>query len=322
VEIQNPIEVVVTQPNLDPYTEKFGPQALSFKQQMDSIFIPAKKVATENTDLILAPETAIGYEFLESDFRDGHPYFDYLIEEMTNFSNADLLIGASSARIFNTKNSPSAREYRPGQFVESFNTSVFMARNQEADFIHKSKLVLGVEKIPFNRIFPWLEELSIDLGGSSGSLGIEPEAKVFSTADFKFASLVCYESIYGDWAANFVRTGAEAIFIITNDGWWRKTPGYRQHFEFARLRAVELRRSIARSANTGTSGFINQRGDVIQDSEYGVQTALKSKINLNDELTPYAVHGDIIGRISELAALLILILAAAKFLKNFGQKGF
>jgi len=99
----------------------------------------------------------------------------------------------------------------------------------------------------------------------------------------------------------------------------RDTPGYRQHFAFARLRAVETRRSIARSANTGSSGFINQRGDVLQKSAYDVQLAMRETINLNYEITPYVLHGDMIGRISYLAAILIMILAGVRFLKRFGK---
>ena len=159
----------------------------------------------------------------------------------------------------------------------------------------------------------------MNMGGTTGTLGIEKFAKTFERKGIKFASLVCYESIYGDWVASFVRNGAEVLFIITNDGWWRDTPGYRQHFQFARLRAVENRRSLARSANTGSSGFINQRGDVIQKSEYDVQLALRESINLNNELTPYSVHGDMTGRISWLATVLILILAGARFLRKFGK---
>jgi apolipoprotein N-acyltransferase len=116
-----------------------------------------------------------------------------------------------------------------------------------------------------------------------------------------------------------VRHGAQVLFVITNDGWWRDSPGYRQHFAFARLRAVETRRSIARSANTGSSGFINQRGDVLQKSDYDVQLAMRATINLNDEITPYVLHGDMIGRISYLAAILIMILAGVRFLRRFGK---
>ena len=52
--------------------------------------------------------------------------------------------------------------------------------------------------------------------------------------------------------------------IISNDGWWGDTPGYKHLFTISRLRAIEHRRAIARSANTGMSGFISARGDIGQ----------------------------------------------------------
>jgi apolipoprotein N-acyltransferase len=107
------------------------------------------------------------------------------------------------------------------------------------------------------------------------------------------------------------------IFIITNDGWWKNTPGYHQHLSFARLRAIETRRSIARSANTGISCFINQRGDVLQPTGWWVEAAIKGSINANDEITFYVKFGDYIARISLLiSGLLVLQLVSGWVMKK------
>lgn len=315
----NPIEVIVSQPNVDPYTEKFGDDMLAYDEQLDSVVRPVSKLITDKTKFVLAPETAIAFDFQESEFQRGQPYFDFLDSALQSWNGPDLLIGASTYKIFNTKKSVASRPLSDGRFWESYNTSIHMGLDKTPKFIHKSKLVLGVEKIPFIGVLPFMERFAMDMGGASGTLGIESQAVNFSTNEITFASLICYESIYGDWVASFVRNGAQVLFIITNDGWWGNTPGYRQHFQFARLRAVETRRSIARSANTGSSGFINQRGDVLQKSEYDIQLAMRDEINLNNVLTPYVVHGDLIGRISWLATVLILILAGVKFLRKFGK---
>jgi apolipoprotein N-acyltransferase len=318
-EKNNPIEVVVAQPNTDPYGEKFGDGMLSFEQQLDSVVRPAAALITNKTKFVLGPETAIPFEFLETDFILGQPYYDYLDSALQSWSGPELLIGASTFNLFPNKKSVASRALDDGRFFESYNTSVFMRKGEPAEFIHKSKLVLGVEKIPFIGTFSFMEKFAMEMGGSSGTLGIENQARNFQSGGVTFAPLICYESIYGDWVASFVRNGAQVLFIITNDGWWRDTPGYRQHFQFARLRAVETRRSIARSANTGSSGFINQRGDVVQKSKYDVKLAMKGSINLNDNLTPYVVHGDLIVRISWLATILIMILAAVRFMRKFGK---
>jgi apolipoprotein N-acyltransferase len=121
----------------------------------------------------------------------------------------------------------------------------------------------------------------------------------------------------------FVDQGADFISILTNDSWWYYPEengafvgsqlGYLQHFNYARLRAIENRRYIARSANTGISGFIDAKGDIVSTTEYWQRTALTDQIKINDEFTFYTKNGDFIGRIM-LTIALILILS--KFVSN------
>ncbi len=156
------------------------------------------------------------------------------------------------------------------------------------------------------------------MGGTTGNLGSQEESSVFIADDsIKIAPVICYESVFGDYINSFVKKGAELIFIITNDGWWRNSPGYKQHFSFARLRAIETRRSIARAANTGISGFINQRGDVIQQTAWWQPDAISGELNVNDKITFYVKHGDYIARISLfMSVLLILYLISAELQKD------
>ena len=105
--------------------------------------------------------------------------------------------------------------------------------------------------------------------------------------------------------------GADVMSIITNDGWWDDTPGYRQHLSYASLRAIETRRAIARSANTGISAFIDQKGDIIASTEWWKEDAISADLPLNDKITFFVRHGDIIGRVSEflyfLFALMVIV---------------
>jgi len=123
------------------------------------------------------------------------------------------------------------------------------------------------------------------------------------------APLICYESVYGEFCGNFVQRGANLLFIITNDGWWGNTPGHKQHFSMARLRAIECRRSIARSANTGISCFVDQRGDVYQVTAYWVPDVISQDLNLNDALTFYVKMGDYIGRISAFLSVVFILIS-------------
>ena len=130
------------------------------------------------------------------------------------------------------------------------------------------------------------------------------------------ATIICYESVYGEFVTEFVKNGAELIFLITNDGWWGNTPGHKQHFLYSKLRAIETRRSIARSANTGISCFINQRGDVFQETEYWKPAVIKQSINKNTKFTFYVNYGDYIGRISVFIAVLFFLITVLLAILN------
>ena len=149
------------------------------------------------------------------------------------------------------------------------------------------------------------------MGGTVAGNGIQSERTVFwdEAREQAIAPVICYESIYGEYCTEYVRKGANAIFIVTNDGWWDDSPGFRQHLKFASLRAIETRRSVARSANTGISGYINQRGDILEATDYEVDAVLNSKIKFNDEITFYTKWGDFIARIAGLLAVLLLLNA-------------
>jgi apolipoprotein N-acyltransferase len=179
-------------------------------------------------------------------------------------------------------------------------------------------LVPGPEKMPFKRLLSPIQEVAFDLGGTVGSLGLDDDRKVFYSKDQQSvaAPLICYESIYGGFVAEFVRNGANILMVITNDGWWGNTAGHKQHLAYARLRAVECRRSIARSANTGISGFVTQRGDLIEATPYWVQDARKAILKTNNEITLFVKFGDFAGRISVFLTALLFLISLTIFFKK------
>ena len=120
--------------------------------------------------------------------------------------------------------------------------------------------------------------------------------------------------MFGGYVTEFVKKGADMLFVITNDGWWGNSPGHKQHLEFSKLRAIETRRSVARSANTGISGFINQRGDIIEQSKYWEQTALRNTIKTNDKLTFYVRYGDYIYKIAVFLTALLVAMTIVKLI--------
>jgi len=308
IETENPIEIVIVQPNIDPYVEKFG--GLTEEEQITKILELASKKVTSKTAYLVAPETAIPRAFVEN-----YPEESYGLQAInrwiSNFKNLTFVIGASTYIEYpksDHKPTPTVRyDRQTGGWYDAYNSALQLNNRTKMQIYHKSKLVLGVEKIPYPTLFSPLESFAINLGGTIGSLGVEKEAFNFINDSIRIAPVICYESIYGEYFSTYVKKGAQAVFIITNDGWWDDSPGYKQHLAYARLRAIETRRSIARSANTGISCFINQRGDIIQQSTWWKSEALKGTINLNNKQTFYTQSGDWIGRV--FAALAVLLLA-------------
>lgn len=313
VEKENPKHIVVLQPNVDPYTEVLSRQA--DKQMLAKLINLASEKIDDKTDFIIAPETTFEYRWnWIEDSLNKNPQYNRLSRFVQQTSNAELVFGVSSIKIYPNKESASetARTYED-TIYDVFNAACFIDRNGQNQMYHKSKLVVGVEKMPFAKYLGFLGDIVIDIGGSAGSYGQQKEPSNFVSKDgTKVAPVICYESIFGEYVNGYVKKGAELIFIITNDGWWKNTPGYKQHMSFSRLRAIETRRSIARSANTGISCFINQRGDVFQPTGWWVDAVIEGTINTNNKLTFYVKNGDYIARISLFVSVLLILNMAVK----------
>ena len=126
------------------------------------------------------------------------------------------------------------------------------------------------------------------------------------------APIICYESVFGEYISQYVRNGADLFTIITNDGWWKDTPGYKQHLNYASLRAIECRKAIARSANTGISAFIDSKGIITNATKWDEEIVIKGRLETNSTQTIYVMFGDYIGRISAFIAVMFLCFAVAK----------
>lgn len=300
--------VSIIQPNIDPYEEKF---TVGDQEQLNEILDLCDKSTRKTTELIVAPETALNpHSYVDESAIHQQTFFHSLLERKAKWNSANLLIGASTFKIFERPNSHVSRALQGGPgFIETYNSSMLFYEKRIPQVVHKSKLVLGVEKIPFSSWFPQLEEMSINLGGSSGTLGIEKNGpSIMKTSRSRFAPVVCYESIYGAFVGAQCAKGADYIAIITNDGWWKETPGYLQHFSFARLRAIENRKYVIRSANTGRSGFIDDKGNIIKTLEWGVKGYLSAEIQKNKTTTVYSILGDYLAIIALFAICTMLII--------------
>jgi len=311
----DPVDMLVIQPNLNAYTEKFE---LPINDQLDIMFELAAKNVDSTTDLIVCPETAISVPVNE-DKLDSEPSIIRIKEFLRQNNNVNMLIGADSYRVFKEENSLAAKFYpNINAWLESYNSAFLIDPNRPVQIYHKAKAVLGAEKVPFLSWFPSLKEYSVELGGTSGMIGLGEEPINMKSNGNLFAPLICYESVYGDYASYFTARGADIICVITNDGWWQDTPGYKQHRSFSQIRAIENRRSIARSANTGISCFIDQKGDIISEIGWDERGALKATLNKNLGITFFVRYGDVIGRISLFLTIALFLYAITIYAKTTG----
>jgi apolipoprotein N-acyltransferase len=302
-------DVVIVQPNIDPYNEKFSG---NFMQQLDKMLQLALQKVDSNTSYLVFPETALTESIWENDFKQTYSY-SALKKYVKKFPRLKIIIGANTWKAYEGKEKPSltARKFeREEGYYDVFNTAIQIDNSDSVQIYHKSKLVPGVEKMPFPQVLGFLESLAIKMGGSTGSLGVQDEPSVFYADDKRtIAPIICYESIYGGYVGDYVNKSAGLLFIITNDGWWGDTPGYKQHLSYASLRAIETRRWIARSANTGISCFINPQGEATQQTAWWQQAVVKEQLYFSNYITFYTLFGDYIAFFAVVATIVFAIFS-------------
>ncbi|MGI4870708.1 MAG: apolipoprotein N-acyltransferase [Janthinobacterium lividum] len=305
-------EVVVVQPNINPYLEKFPgkPNFMSPNEQLTRLLTLSAQKLTPQTRLVLWPETALA-EVHQEQLVERYPDIQRVRAWLAQHPGVALLTGITTVGLYPTKEAASASaRYRDDLgYYDVYNAAVYFANaNAPVAFYHKTRLVPGVEKIP-----PVLAGIlgNIDLGGVVGSYGTQAERTVYpapaGAPALRVAPIICYESIYGDFVSEYAHNGATLLGLVTNDAWWLDSPGYRQLLRYGSLRCIENRRDLARAANTGFTGFLNQKGEIVQREPAWVPTASRGTVHLNSELTFYALFGELIGRGAQLLAVLGLV---------------
>ena len=314
------LDVLIVQPNIDPYN-KF--QAMTQDQQNAILEgMITKELEYRKDDSTAAPLLVLTPETFTSDIIVGQyersrtwRRFTALLE---NYPNVNMLFGASAYDYINSHEAPSytARDLGHGLWVESHNSALMTDGSRRTEIFHKSKLVVAVEHTPYPRFFCPIDNM---LGGVMGRCVGQDEITLLNVKDTEGKQIpigcaVCYESVYGEYYTDYIRKGARAMTIITNDAWWGDTPGYRQHLSYASLRAIETRRAIARCANTGISAIISPAGEIMQPTPWWEQAVIKGQIPLRDDITFFVSHGDITGRVCSFIHWLLLLALIVRFI--------
>lgn len=317
------VNVLMLQPDLDPYAEKYSKDSLTIEQDLLAL---AEKNSTGKIDYYIAPETALpGRGSISETGFEKSLLLNNIKGFLSNHPGSVFATGISSHRFFyNPAELPKeAYQINSGVWVSSYNTAIQLVPGQKVQAYHKGKLVPGVEIFPYmNVLKPLLGDAMLNLGGTVASLGTDKERVAFSNPynKGKMAPIICYESIYGEFVTDYVKKGANFLGIMTNDSWWGVTEGHKQLLSYAKLRAIETRREIARAANSGISAHINAKGEITADTFYGDQTALFAKVNLYDTMTFYTRAGDLLSRFSIFALGFLLFYYLIEWFKKKTKK--
>lgn len=264
-------------------------------------------VETAEHDLILWPETAIPGLF---HFPWVQTYFNDHVLKGDDFY---LLTGLEDANLENT---------------EIYNTITLMKGDTDSYQMHRKVHLVPIgEYLPFRHSFPiftWVLG-GIILEDFTPGTSFEPLTMEKDGHAIDIVPLICFEDTVPRLTRKFIRNSPQIFVNVTNDGWFYDSAQPTQHFYNAIFRCIEFRRPMIRAANTGVSGFIDERGSfydrragdgfprILQDEETGstyIRGSMPAtvQVDLNPPTTVYAQIGD-----SFSIAMGLLALAFAAF---------
>jgi apolipoprotein N-acyltransferase len=308
-DITNPASsnIVIVQPNIDPY-EKLSTG--TFEAQLQQLIRLSERQIDSNTTLLVWPETALytGNGFEEISLKQNF-FLNPLFAFLKRHPKLNLFTGIESYHVFNERVSNDARPIDgTSNFYEVYNGSVLFDSTGPNQFYHKSMLVPGVETLP--GFLKFLAPVFEEFGGTAGGYAKQDERTPIKTTNgYVIAPAICYESIYGEYMSRYVRSGANIIAVITNDGWWGNTPGYKHHMLYGKLRAIETRKWVLRSANTGISCFIDPKGEIFQPQPWWQPASTKMHVPVNDKQTFYVRFGDILSKLALILTGILVLFA-------------
>jgi apolipoprotein N-acyltransferase len=248
----------------------------------------------QRPDLIVWPESATPFYFLY-DIKPTELVFEGIEQTKT-----DYLIGSPSFVGTDDR-------------VQYYNSAYLISPARKTmDKYDKTHLVPFGEYVPFKKWLPFLGKIVAQVGDfRAGKKG-----RTLAWKDQQLGIQICYEIIFPGLSRAMVQNGASLLINITNDAWFGKTSGPYQHFSMTVFRAVENRRALARSANTGISGFIDPAGRVLASTELLQDAVATQMIPLMKEVSLYTRIGDLFAQACLLLVVLILLVEFVRWKTN------
>ncbi len=214
-----------------------------------------------------------------SELLTNDPYFRLAMSKLAQAADAPLIIGSIAVDL-------SASTER-GYFA--YNSAAwFDAAGVYKGHYDKIHLVPWGEYVPYKKLFAFADKLTQGVGNMDPGT----ERRVFITGGHTYGVFICYESIFGDEVREFVKSGAEVLVNISDDGWYGDTGAPWQHLNMARMRAIENDRYVVRSTNTGITTVIDPRGRVEVEAPRHVRGAFAFGFGYESGMTFYTRFGD------------------------------
>lgn len=289
------IKIALLQGNMAPEV-KWDQELLDFNVR--TYIDMSKRAAQDTVDFIIWPETAAPCHLASESL------YLSLVQETCNELNVPLLVGANDYQV----SSEGELRYYNSAFL-------FTPRGGYPRVYNKINLVPFSEKLPFDEVLGISDRFQF--GQSDFSNG--EDLTIFEIPKGRFATLICFESVYPGLVRDFANRGAEFLVNITNDGWFGKTHGPFQHAQIAVFRAIENRIAIARCANTGVSMFVDPYGRVKQATKIWVRETVIGRIPLKREgnvfwggATFYARYGDWFAILCCLISFMVIAAALVR----------
>ncbi|MDR0623744.1 MAG: apolipoprotein N-acyltransferase [Treponema sp.] len=258
--------------------------------------------ADPKPDLVVWSETAfVPRIYWHTTYRDDPPSWA-LVKELLDYlrlQDVPFLIGNDDARKDPSKNPRD--DYRI-----DYNAVMLFERGDLTALYRKLHLVPFTEHFPYEKQFPWIYQALKNADTHFWEKGAE--AVVFSLPEFSFSSPICFEDTFGYLSRKFVRHGAEIIVNLSNDAWSKSLPAQNQHLSMAVFRAVENRRSMARSTASGQTCAVDPNGRITAMAPPFTESWITVEVPVMKGTTLYTRYGDFLAWVFTAAAGALLIL--------------
>jgi len=194
--------------------------------------------------------------------------------------------------------------------IDVYNSVFVLNKTGINNYYDKHHLVPFGEYVPLHQLLSFLFLGKIVDGITGGGKGFSSgeKAQTLALEDFSFSPLVCYEAIFSNEVID--KNNLPDVFInLTNDAWFGNSSGPFQHFDMARMRAIEYGIPLIRVANNGITAFIDPFGKIIKSLPRNQMAIADITLIKNSESTIYTSFGSL------PTALLILILLVIILIK-------